>query len=381
MPARLRLLLVDDAAGYLDTWKEFLERQGHRCVTATSVETAVEAAVQIGAGLDAALIDALIPLTNLSVDMDQPMKPPDEGGFVVAERLLWLSPHVPVVMKTMYGFTDDRFFKALRLPNVCDFVRGDDLSEIEQRLLQAVERSRVYRSGPLNVLAGATHRAVRILEACASSLAKAQVSLRTIPGREVLCAELRANEIGAGKAIVLLRRAAHVGRGIELERRDTKACEVHLLLKSASAFVRELDERRSTGLRCECRCPEGLFVQADYEFLREAFVALLENAYEAIDGADRREITVSARITDESTVVIDVRDTGAGIAEEDQCQLFRPFFTTKQRAGGMGLGLCFAWNVIHQHGGELVLSESSRGRGSTFTINLPLKRAGTEDGN
>lgn len=64
-----------------------------------------------------------------------------------------------------------------------------------------------------------------------------------------------------------------------------------------------------------------------------------------------------------------VMDTGIGIAADHLEQLFEPLFTTKPR--GIGLGLAMAKTLIEQHRGAIVV-ESQVGRGSTFTIRLPL---------
>ena len=69
--------------------------------------------------------------------------------------------------------------------------------------------------------------------------------------------------------------------------------------------------------------------------------------------------------------IIEVRDTGVGIPEEDVPRIFEPFYTTKHLADGAGLGLAIVRDVVHEHGGE-VLVESKSGEGTRFEIVLPL---------
>ena len=71
-----------------------------------------------------------------------------------------------------------------------------------------------------------------------------------------------------------------------------------------------------------------------------------------------------------------VEDTGVGIAVEDLDKLFVPFFTT--RHDGTGLGLAISRRIVHAHGGELDVS-STVGRGTTFTVRIPLSPPSVED--
>ena len=84
-------------------------------------------------------------------------------------------------------------------------------------------------------------------------------------------------------------------------------------------------------------------------------------------------MVLSAR-HDHSKVVIRVKDHGCGIAPENREKIFDPFFTTKE--SGTGLGLSVAHQIIEQHGGILT-AEANPDRGTTFSVVLPLKRAGS----
>jgi signal transduction histidine kinase len=72
-----------------------------------------------------------------------------------------------------------------------------------------------------------------------------------------------------------------------------------------------------------------------------------------------------------SWVIMYVRDTGAGIAAENQERVFEPFFTTRGERGGTGLGLSVTYRIVADHGGTIEV-ESQLGAGSTFTVWLPL---------
>ena len=114
--------------------------------------------------------------------------------------------------------------------------------------------------------------------------------------------------------------------------------------------------------------PPQIAAPADRGQLEQVFANLFANAADAIDGPGG--IAVTIRKTEESAVVV-VADTGRGIPRESLDKVFEPFFTTKDK--GTGLGLAIVYNIVKKHNGEIV-AESGEGRGTTFTIALPLKQ-------
>jgi two-component system, NtrC family, sensor kinase len=101
---------------------------------------------------------------------------------------------------------------------------------------------------------------------------------------------------------------------------------------------------------------------------------LISNAAEAIEAADgRRVLTIGSRYSGKRRKIsVTFRDTGVGIPRENVPKLFEPFFTTKKKGKGVGLGLSVAYGIIQEHGGS-ILVRSKEGKGTTFTVELPLK--------
>jgi signal transduction histidine kinase len=106
----------------------------------------------------------------------------------------------------------------------------------------------------------------------------------------------------------------------------------------------------------------------DPGLLRQIVINLLSNAFDAV-GSDGR-VTVSATVKN-ATVDIAVSDTGAGISPDDLGSIFEPFYTTKGRGKGTGLGLAICRELARALGGSIEV-ESTPGKGSTFTVHLPL---------
>ena len=102
--------------------------------------------------------------------------------------------------------------------------------------------------------------------------------------------------------------------------------------------------------------------------LNQVFVNILVNAAQAI--AKEGEIRISTRKIDDS-VEIKIGDTGAGIPKENLSKIFDPFFTTKEVGKGTGLGMNVAFNIIKKHKGTIDV-ESTVGKGTTFTIQIPI---------
>lgn len=105
--------------------------------------------------------------------------------------------------------------------------------------------------------------------------------------------------------------------------------------------------------------------------LSQVFVNLLGNASQAITGPTaNNEIRVVTRTDNRGWAVVEIHDTGPGMAPDVVARVFDPFFTTKPAGVGWGLGLSICREIVAWMGGELVVS-SEIGRGSTFSVAMP----------
>jgi PAS domain S-box-containing protein len=103
--------------------------------------------------------------------------------------------------------------------------------------------------------------------------------------------------------------------------------------------------------------------------LNQVFMNILVNAAQAIP--DKGEITLKTW-ADNGDIYVRISDTGAGIPQENLPKIFDPFFTTKEVGKGTGLGLSISYGIVKKHNGDITV-ESEAGRGSSFTVRLPIE--------
>jgi signal transduction histidine kinase len=115
---------------------------------------------------------------------------------------------------------------------------------------------------------------------------------------------------------------------------------------------------------------EAPSVHADPAQLQQVILNLVKNAIEAMSStpADGRRLNIGTRLEGNSSILLSVQDTGAGVHPQDQGRIFEAFCTTK--TAGMGLGLAICRTIVERYEGSLVLAKSSP-RGSIFEITLP----------
>lgn len=127
------------------------------------------------------------------------------------------------------------------------------------------------------------------------------------------------------------------------------------------------------GVQVEREVEAGLpAVRVDADQILQVLLNLVRNGEEAMDA--RGTLRVVAR-RDGGDVLLQVSDTGPGIAAEDLPRVLEPYFTTKE--GGTGLGLAIAERIVREHGGQLEV-DSTPGRGATFTVRLPSAGGGAD---
>lgn len=128
----------------------------------------------------------------------------------------------------------------------------------------------------------------------------------------------------------------------------------------------------ATAISVELQRSQPLLMHADAQLLHQALLNLLRNAVQAMtdNTSAPRRLTLACR-AEPPCVVLTVRDTGPGIAQQNIDRIFNPFFTT--RSTGTGLGLAIVHRIIDAHGGAITVAND---RGAVFEIRLPAEPSG-----
>jgi two-component system NtrC family sensor kinase len=161
-------------------------------------------------------------------------------------------------------------------------------------------------------------------------------------------------------------------RQTELDREPT---DVNRLVRYTLSLVE--NQALIKGINLNFEPGEGLpMITLDRNQMQSVFLNIIINALDATEPGGSITIAtgigVSASKPDQKGVEITCTDTGCGIPSENLDKLFDPFFTTKEIGQGTGLGLAVSYGIIEGHGGTIWV-QSKVGRGSTFTLWLPIE--------
>ncbi|GMQ76288.1 MAG: two-component system sensor histidine kinase CbrA [Gammaproteobacteria bacterium] len=136
-------------------------------------------------------------------------------------------------------------------------------------------------------------------------------------------------------------------------------------IREAADLVRLSHGARQVDIRIDC--PQAILLTADRTRLIQVFVNLLTNACDASRPGDK--VTVRAQL-DSGNGIVEVIDSGEGMAQDLLDQVFEPFVTTKAPRHGTGLGLSVVYRIVQDHGGQIHI-DSRPGHGTRVLLTLP----------
>ncbi len=196
-----------------------------------------------------------------------------------------------------------------------------------------------------------------------------EMALENLPGDDPLSEDLRTVLSESRRARDVVRRLLNFARQTENLRS----------LKDLNQLVREVvlliqHQAQNDGIHIQTELAEGLpFIAIDPNQIKQVCLNLVQNALQAMpEGGYLFFITGQRRHQKREGLVLAIRDTGNGIPSENLERIFDPFFTTRPIGEGTGLGLSVSYGIVTEHGG-FVDVESAVGRGSCFTVWLPLE--------
>jgi len=128
--------------------------------------------------------------------------------------------------------------------------------------------------------------------------------------------------------------------------------------------IQRIEKFQSLDFKCEV-LPEHLEINADSAMIGQVIINLINNSIHSMESTEKPELSLIARIGNESRVLIEVIDNGKGISDENLQKIFIPFFTTRKE--GSGIGLSLSRQIMRAHNGRLLVN-SVPGRKTIFTM-------------
>jgi two-component system, NtrC family, sensor kinase len=196
-----------------------------------------------------------------------------------------------------------------------------------------------------------------------------ELVLEGIPADQPAHADLELVLREAQRARGVVRRLLDFARQTDSVR---TRCDITEIVGDILALTNHL--LRTSGILIHADLKKNLpWVAVDRNQIKQVILNLVHNAMHAMPAGGNLYLSTELRRRDDREwVVILVKDSGIGIAPENVDHLFEPFFTTRSKEGGTGLGLSVSYGIVVDHGGEIDV-ESQVGEGSIFTVWLPTE--------
>jgi len=240
-------------------------------------------------------------------------------------------------------------------------MKSEELRKTQEQLVQA---GKLASTGQL--AAGVAHELNNPLTTVSGY---AQLLLRHLNKKDSNYKKIEAMAKEANRCKAIIKNLLDFSR--QAKRKDYRILNLHTPLKNILSLVGE--QMRLQNVRVIKNLDSHLpKIKANPGQLEQVFMNIVSNALDSMPNGG--ELRIATRKID-SGIEIAFTDNGCGISKESRDKVFNPFFTTKRPGRGVGLGLSVSYGIIREHGGEIGV-ESEEGKGSTFTIRLPVQEKG-----
>lgn len=247
--------------------------------------------------------------------------------------------------------------------------------QVQQRTQEVIRSEKMASVGFL--AAGVAHEINNPLASIAWSAESLEMRLHEIldPSADVAAAE-RDREIAEMKKYLRrIQDEAFRCKGITSslldfsrmgEARKTSS-DLVPLIEGVMEIIRPLSRYRGKPVRLNM--PASLNAMVNEQEIKQVVLNLVTNALDAVDSSG--EVTVELSAAGKMARIV-VTDTGCGMTPEVLANIFEPFFTRKREGQGTGLGLSITYRIVEEHHGTITAYSAGAGRGSRFTVTLPL---------
>ena len=149
---------------------------------------------------------------------------------------------------------------------------------------------------------------------------------------------------------------------------DFKTSPLHKVLREAYTLMDHQMKMSNISFFTDFSATKDL-IHCNENQIKQACIAVLMNASEAV--FENGEILMKTSNPDENNIELEIKDNGVGINPEDITHIFEPFFSAKEKASGIGLGLAIVHGIVQSHNGKIEV-DSELGKGTTISILFPL---------
>jgi two-component system NtrC family sensor kinase len=154
------------------------------------------------------------------------------------------------------------------------------------------------------------------------------------------------------------------------DQQDYVPMHLHIMVENAYSLMAHQMEIANINFIVDYSAREDRVLCSENQ-IKQACIAILLNAFEAITG--NGEIIMRTSNPDDKSVKLEITDNGVGIAPDDISHIFEPFFSAKNKATGIGLGLAIVHGIVQSHNGKVDV-HSDLGQKTTISITLPLMK-------
>jgi two-component system NtrC family sensor kinase len=188
------------------------------------------------------------------------------------------------------------------------------------------------------------------------------------PGRDEILSLVESVQKAAARCGGITHRLLGFAKHMDVQR---EPIDLDVLLREVLGFLEKEASYRDIRIDLDTVGDPPAIV-SDRGQLQQVFLNIINNAFAAVEDGGR--ISIEIRREGSDAVAVGIRDDGVGIPASDLERIFDPFFTTK-KGTGTGLGLSITYGIVEKLGGEIGV-ESEVGKGTCFTVTLPVEREG-----
>ncbi len=357
MDEKNKVLIVDDNIDTVELLRKRLRAEGYETAEAYDGEECLSRVVECNP--DVIILDVMMPKMN---------------GYEVCRRLKSdeNTKYIPILMLTAKGEVEDKV-KGLDVGADDYLAKPFDYKELSARIRSLLATTTAHKKLAEKKRAEALEQ---VMEEVTHEVRNPLVSIGGFARR--VYDNLPEDDPNKKYMEMIIQEVARleemIKQLIELKSMAISPIEpadVNDVITEALEIFKDEITKKDIEVRTELMEKPPL-VPVDKKQLKRSLCNLIKNSIEAMADTETRILTI---VTDrrEDFMEIRVSDTGKGIPEGKLKKIFDPFSTSKTH--GPGLGLTFSLKIIQEHGGKLSV-ESEPGKGTTFTVRLPLKYTG-----